>query len=153
MIYRIIVFVLMVSFQIVLLPGSLQAQEAVGFIKVAEEKSTVMRKGRVLELKPGDSLYPNDILQTDKNGAIKFTLLDKTMLSIGPGTEFILAEYVYKPKKKKYSFVSKVTKGTLHFISGNLAKVAPDKVKVKTPSGTVGIRGTSFMIKVDEENE
>lgn len=149
---RFLVLFMALCLQALWSPLHLQADEAVGFVKIAEKKSSVMRKGRMIEIKPGDSLYGNDILQTDKTGAIKFTLLDETMLSLGPDTEFILSEYVYKPKKKEYSFVSKVTRGTLHFISGNLAKVAPESVKVKTPSGTVGIRGTSFMIKVDKED-
>jgi len=44
-----------------------------------------------------------------------------------------------------------MAKGTLAYLSGAIAKIKPDAVSVKTPTGTIGVRGTHFVLKVEEE--
>jgi hypothetical protein len=34
--------------------------------------------------------------------------------------------------------------------SGTIAKLAPEKVSVVTKTGTIGVRGTRFVVSVDE---
>ena len=48
-------------------------------------------------------------------------------------------------------FGSKLTKGTLNYVSGAIAKISPEAVAVKTPTGTIGVRGTQFVVKVDAD--
>ena len=127
------------------------ADGSIGYIKTAEKSAFIIRKGSSLTAKVGDSVFLKDVLKTDENGAIGITFLDNTMISIGADTEYILDEYAYQPREKKLSFVSTITRGTLHFISGNISKLAPDSVSVKTPTGSIGIRGTRFLVKVRED--
>lgn len=37
----------------------------------------------------------------------------------------------------------------MHYISGVIAKLSPDAVKVRTPVATVAVRGTRFLAKVE----
>jgi hypothetical protein len=42
-----------------------------------------------------------------------------------------------------------MTKGSLQMVSGVIAKLKPDAASLKTPTGTIGIRGTHFAVKVE----
>ena len=43
-----------------------------------------------------------------------------------------------------------MSKGSMNYISGVIAKLKPEAVSVKTPTGIIGIRGTQFVVKVEE---
>jgi hypothetical protein len=78
------------------------------------------------------------------------TFKDDTVMSFGPDTEMTVDEYLYAPAKGQLKLATRLDKGTLTYVSGVIAKLKPDAVSVKTPSGIIGVRGTSFMVKVDD---
>jgi len=127
-----------------------QADDSIGAIKKLNGAATVVREKTEHKVNIGAPVFMKDVLKTDKTGSLGITFKDNTMISVGPNTVYTIDEYVYQPNEQKLAFVSKVSKGTLHFVSGNLAKLAPDAVKVKTPEATIGFRGTRFLIKVED---
>jgi hypothetical protein len=44
----------------------------------------------------------------------------------------------------------KVLVGTVRLVTGLLGKLQPDNVKVQTPSSTVAVRGTDFVVEVPQ---
>jgi hypothetical protein len=78
------------------------------------------------------------------------TFKDETVMSFGPDTEFVVDEYLYAPAQGKLKLGSKLAKGSLNYVSGVISKLQPDAVTVRTPSGTIGVRGTQFVVKVEE---
>lgn len=128
----------------------LQAAEAIGAIKKLNGAATLVREKTEHKVNLGAPIFMKDVVKTDKTGSLGITFKDNTMISIGPNTVYTIDEYVYEPQEQKLAFVSKVSKGTLHFISGNITKLAPDAVKVRTPEATIGCRGTRFLIKVED---
>ncbi len=127
------------------------ADDSIGFIRKLNNSVTVLRGNATLQVKPGDSVYMSDVINTDDSGSVGITFKDNTMISIGPNTKYVIDEYAYQPKNNQLSFVSTVSRGTLNFVSGNLTKLAPNAVKVNTPVGTMGMRGTRFLLKVEED--
>ena len=127
-----------------------QADDSIGAIKKLNGATTVVREKGELNIKLGDPVFMKDVLKTDKNGSLGITFKDNTMISLGPNTVYTIDEYVFKPGEQKLAFVSKISKGTLNFVSGNLTKMAPDAVKVKTPEATIGFRGTHCLIKIED---
>jgi len=127
-----------------------QADNSIGTIKKLNGAATFVREKTELNVKLGDPVFMKDVLKTDKSGSLGITFKDNTMISIGPNTAYAIDEYVFKPGEQKLAFVSKISKGTLNFVSGNLTKMAPDAVKVKTPEATIGFRGTHCLIKIDD---
>ncbi len=125
------------------------ANTPIGFINKMIGHVQIIRDAKSITAQNGDAVSMNDLIKTQKTGSLGITFMDDTMISIGPDTEFIIDEYFYQPKIKKLSFVSKILKGTLHFVSGNISKIAPGSVKVNTPEGTIGLRGTRFLVKVE----
>ena len=79
------------------------------------------------------------------------TLKDNTRLSLGPSSRLTLEEFTFNPRKEEYSFISEMAKGTMVYLSGMMSKLSPESVSVKTPVATVGIRGTRFLIRIDDD--
>jgi len=47
--------------------------------------------------------------------------------------------------------VNKLTKGSASFVSGKMTKLSPESVVLETRHRTIGVRGTTYNIKVTED--
>jgi hypothetical protein len=97
----------------------------------------------------GTPVHQDDVIETGADGSVGVTFKDNTTMSIGPDTKLAVDEFVYAPEQEKYGFRTRMVQGTLFYVSGTIAKLAPEAVSVATPVGTIGIRGTRFLVKVD----
>jgi hypothetical protein len=70
-------------------------------------------------------------------------------MSFGPNTELTVEEYLYAPGEGKLRFGSRLSKGSLEVVSGVIAKLKPEAVEMQTPTGTIGVRGTRFLVKIE----
>lgn len=136
--------------------GPVQASEAgaadvVGRIKTLAGSAVVVTGNTETAAAVGGPIRLNDRIVTGPDGAAGITFVDATRVSVGPDTDFLIDEYVYDPTGGELSFVSSVSQGTLQFVSGGIATLRPDAVSVNTPSGTIGIRGTRFLLRVAGE--
>ena len=43
-----------------------------------------------------------------------------------------------------------LNRGTLAVISGRIAKQSPEAMTVRTPTAILGVRGTEFVVKVED---
>src|SRR4030095_11560118 len=93
-------------------------------------------------------VYEADTLRTGDDGKIGITLKDDTRLSLGPNSEVRLDRFAFAPAEGRLGFVLKVVKGVAAYFSGQIAKIAPDAVRLETPSAIVGVRGTTVGIRV-----
>ncbi|MDX8394339.1 MAG: FecR family protein [Mariprofundales bacterium] len=123
--------------------------DGIGTIKTMVQPAWFVRASVKNIATTGQVVTAGDTLKTGDDGAIGVLFNDDTLISLGANSEYQLDDYVYKPKEGKFSFISTVVSGTLEFISGKITKMSPDSVAVKTPTGTIGIRGTHFLVKVD----
>jgi hypothetical protein len=57
--------------------------------------------------------------------------------------------YLYAPEQGQLALVVSMLRGSLNYVSGLIAKLRPDAVTLKTPSGIIGVRGTQFAVKVE----
>ena len=132
--------------------GAAMAEEgAVGYVKTAKGEAFVVGTESRKAAEAGVPVFLNDVLSTGKDGSLGVTFKDNSRISIGPDTELTIDTYVYAPRENKLGFVTKMSRGTLNFVSGVIAKLSPDSVAVKTPAGTIGVRGTHFLVKVEED--
>jgi len=75
-------------------------------------------------------------------------LRDDTTLSLGPNSELKLSDFQFKPDEGILGMTLNMLKGTLVYISGQIAKLAPGSAKVATPAGIAAVRGTQLLIEV-----
>lgn len=127
------------------------AQESyVGLVKNVTGEVVIHRGDTAITAAPGVPLQATDTLVSgsDSTGGIVFN--DGTLLSIGPSSEIDIEQYVFEPSAEQYDFSLYIKKGSAVYSSGKIGKLAPEKIKVKTPRATLGVRGTSFIVDVDE---
>ena len=155
---RVGIFIIVLCFlaAVIMVTGkgiSLAEEEPIGYVRKVQRPAFVVRHGLRRTSSIGYSVFMDDLLTTGKTGAMGIIFMDDTMISIGPDTEFVVDEFVYQPRENTLSFGSRMMRGTLHFVSGTIAKLSPESVSVKTPVGTIGIRGTRFLVKIEENQQ
>jgi hypothetical protein len=125
------------------------AQEPIGFVKTVSGDAMVLDAGKPVRAVAGTPVRLGSVLRTGKAGSMGVTFKDNTVMSFGPDTEVTVDEYLYAPGKGDLKLGTSMTRGSLQMVSGVIAKLKPDAVNVKTPTGTIGVRGTHFLVKVE----
>ena len=104
-------------------------------------------------LSNGSKIFFGDTIISKSKSNAQILFLDQTVLTLGEETELTIDEFVYDPNSQDGSFVSTVKTGTVKFITGQISKKNPDNLEVKVPAGTLGARGTEFVILSESNNE
>ena len=107
--------------------------DVVGSVKSVEGECHVVRSGAALPVAAGERLYLRDTLVTGNHGKLGAILRDDTVLSLGPGTEIRVEEFVFEPARGQLGMVLNMLRGVASYISGQIAKLAPDSVRFETP--------------------
>ncbi len=89
-------------------------------------------------------------MKTGADGSVGITMDDDSLLSAGPNSVLSLDRYAFDPTTNQGRFDSSLNKGTLAVISGRIAKQAPDAMTVRHPGRVLGVRGTEFVVSVDD---
>lgn len=122
---------------------------AIGQIKNVKGEVFLLRNQVQQVAKAGDLVEAADVLITGASGAFGATMIDNTRLSAGPNSRIELAQFRFDPTSHDGEFVANLQRGTLTVVSGHIAKRSPDAMKVKTPTTILGVRGTTFGVKVE----
>ena len=59
-----------------------------------------------------------------------------------------LERFNYASADGGLGLVLKIVRGVAAYVSGRIAKLAPDSIRLETPAAIVGVRGTSLAIRV-----
>ncbi|MFK5986824.1 MAG: FecR domain-containing protein [Pseudomonadota bacterium] len=145
---------LLLIFSLTLFGTSISWADAdkIGSLRKVSGETFVQRAGETQTIKAVDGLaiYQNDFISTGSDGSVGIIFKDATRISLGPNSKLTVSKYVFNPSQKKFSMLTKMMSGTASFISGKISKLAPDSVSIETPDATIGSRGTSFLIKVEQ---
>jgi len=126
-------------------------QPAAGQIKVASGQAYVVREGALVPATVGLEVVESDGLRTGTDGRLGVTMRDDTRLSLGPSSEARLDRFRYAPSEGSFGFALYVLRGVATYVSGRIAKLSPDAVRLETPAAIVGVRGTELAIRVQDE--
>jgi hypothetical protein len=96
-------------------------------------------------LRAGIDVFQNETISTGKTSASRVLFQDKTELSVGPLSEVVLDSFVFDPDPSKSQVAVSIAKGVARFSTGLLPK---SDYELKTPTATIGIRGTLLTITV-----
>lgn len=93
-------------------------------------------------------LYTGDLIETGPDAHAVLVFRDEARLTVNPSTRLVLTRYDYStsPKAEPPSMFVELLRGGLRFATGLIGKQNPRMVKVRTPTATLGIRGTVFDI-------
>ena len=101
----------------------------------------------------GSKIYFGDSIFTEAASTAQILLMDQTTLTIGESSELVMDEFVYDPQTKIGKFVSSVKIGTVKIITGEISKTNPDNLEIKTPTGSIGARGTEFAVVTESDTK
>lgn len=100
----------------------------------------------VEQTKIGELIYRGDLIQTGPDGTLAITFVDGTSFNVSANARMEVNEFVYDPNGHSNSTLFSLSKGTFAFIAGNIAHTGD--MKVDTPVGTLGIRGTAPRVEI-----
>jgi FecR protein len=98
------------------------------------------------QAKIGDLVYRGDLIQTGVDGSLAIVFADGTSFNVSNNAKMEVNEFVYDPNSNSNSTLLNLEKGTFTFIAGNIAHTG--SMKVDTPLGTMGIRGTAPRVEI-----
>jgi hypothetical protein len=137
-----------------LLSPTLEPQgQPAGYVKIVTGAAVIMRGGAELAARPGDAIYPSDVLRTGVGGHLGVTLKDDTRVSLGANSEIGLSEFEFRPAEGQLALVMKLLRGVAAFVTGRIARLNPDGMRIETPASIVGVRGTHVAVRAGAPGE
>lgn len=125
-----------------------QPPAVAGRIKIVSGSAFIVRGGAVLPAQAGQTVFETDAVRTGADGRLGVTLNDETRVSLGPGSEMRVDQFVYAPAEGRFGLVLNVVRGVVAYVSGRIAKLSPDSIRLETPAAVVGVRGTTLGLRV-----
>ena len=123
----------------------------IGQIKVAKGAVAVERNGQAMAGSVGLRLEAADVVRTGADGSAGITMSDNSLLSLGPNSVLALDRFDYEPTTSEGRFDAQLQRGTLAVVSGRIAKQSPQAMTVRTPSATLAVRGTEFVVSTSHD--
>src|SRR5215471_10343197 len=114
---------------------SSHAQEAIGKATSVRPQAEGSHGG---QLSGGSNVYSKETIRTGTAGQADMQFHDSSKLKVGPSSNVKLDKFVYDPNKSGGAVAVEATRGTFRFVTGSQGNGA---YKIKTPYGTLGVRG------------
>ena len=113
--------------------------------------TAVIKRGKeTIVIAKGTVVANNDKVET-KNGVVNIKFKDNTTVKVTENSALVIDDFVYDPKNAAGGKLSlKAAAGTVRYVSGNIAHNNPNSVKINTPTAAIAVRGTDFVMAVDE---
>jgi len=120
-------------------PGTTLQAAQIGVASAVTNEVQGFEGGTPRNLSAGSGVFANERVKTGAASAAQLLFVDKTTVSIGPQAEITLDKFIYDPNKGAGQVVIDTVRGSFRFITGSQN---PSRYAIKTPVGTLGIRGT-----------
>lgn len=139
---------------LVLIPcTSLLAQTKVGKVdNVVGEAVIVHEAGNKKEkATAGEPLFLKDRVETKKESSVQLGFKDGTSIVLREKTKIVVSEFLFDPAKKERQTILDVTSGKLKAVVSKTFNKKTSKTEFKTPTATVGVRGTELALDVGKK--
>ena len=125
--------------------AALSANEPIG--KVLSAAKIVRASGNAGEriLDKNSDIFFLDRISTNSTGVGEFEFSDGTKLAVGPSASLVVDKFIFRNKSTFQKLGLAAARGTFRWISGHSASSA---YQIRTPLGTMGIRGTAFDVTI-----
>lgn len=147
---RVTVYIMLLLTLLAATPALAQGRGEVALVKVVDGEAYALRDAGRSAIGVGQPIFVEDVVETEA-GSLGLTFKDGSRLSIGPNSRVQFTHFEYAPTEGRLAFVIDFFRGTLHYVSGIIAKLAPEAVQVRTPVATVAVRGTRFLAEIEGE--
>jgi hypothetical protein len=118
--------------------ASFAQQPTIGNATNTKNRVSSIGSATTRQISKGTDVHSNEVVRTGNASSADLKFLDQSAIKIGPITEIRLDKFVYDPSRSAGSFVIEATRGALRFVTGKQDQYS---YQIKTPFGTLGIRG------------
>lgn len=123
----------------------------IGSITEFKGAGQIKRGAKFSPAAKGSGIVKNDMVSTNSQGRFKITFVDTTTVNITENSKLVIDDFVYDGGgRAKGKLGLKVALGTVRYASGKIAHGNKSGVNIRTPTATIGVRGTDFVMTVDE---
>ena len=126
-----------------------QASANIGTVTELKGSGEIVRESNVVGNTQGIALQSMDTARTDK-GKMRLDFIDDTRVDVIENSILVIDDFVYDPSSGTGKLDMRAALGTVRYASGQIAKNSRQNVRVRTPSATISVRGTDFIMVVDE---
>jgi len=98
----------------------------------------------------GASVFLGNSIKSAPAAGMQLMLLDETTVTVGENAELAVDEFVYDPAQNTGKLDIRMAKGTFRLVTGGISDLNPAATTIRTPTATIGIRGTIVLIEVTE---
>ncbi len=135
---------------LVMMPLITWAAEAGRIQFVTEDAVIISATGKSRLMQKDDVLQSGDRIES-RSGRVQVRFTDGSLISLQPKSQFLVENYRYDTTKpKENTFLLSLLRGGLRTVTGAIAKINQQNYKVRTPVATIGVRGTEYVLAVDD---
>jgi hypothetical protein len=121
----------------------------IGSVTDVTGTAIIKRGGTSVAVSKGTLIEINDRVEA-KGGDVNIKFKDNTTVKVTASSALVIDDFVYDPKTQGGKLGLKAAEGTVRYVSGNIAHNNPNAVNIKTPTAAIAVRGTDFVMAVDE---
>lgn len=130
---------------------SLAAGGVAGMVKRSQGDVSLERNGQRQPAPPGTVVMSGDTLRTGPAAAAGITLRDDTLMTLGADSELVISSFAFDATTHDGNLLTSLWRGTLHMVTGLIAKKTPERVNVQTRTVVLGARGTEFIVETQPQ--
>jgi len=125
------------------LPLPSLAAEPAGKVTAAQGEVTAAGKnGTIRSLAQDAPVFAGDIISTGPNSKVRIIFSDQGVIFLRPSSRFVIDAYQHSGSAAKDESKFSLVRGGFRAVTGAIGQANKDRVQIKTPVATIGIRGT-----------
>ena len=149
--YRLFLKALLATVAVVSASGVFAAAP-VGKVLAVTGQLQAQREGKAVPLAAGVDIFVGDTLMTAADSQAQIRFSDESIVALRPDTLFRVDAYSFKEAQQTEKGFFSLVKGGFRTITGLIGKSNRDAYLVTTPTSTIGIRGTHYLVRMCEKD-
>ena len=130
-----------------LVSAQAESQTQAGKTMIAKGKVAAELEQNSRKLKRRSPIYDNERVVTGNKSKAQLRMTDGGMIALKENSELVIANYQYSGETGEGSVAMELLKGGLRSVTGAI-KTETGDYNLKTPVGSIGIRGTHFEVEL-----
>ncbi len=128
-----------------------QAEVVARIALTVGESRRMDASGHTELLRLGTVLSEGDRITTGKDSIAIIVFSDEGRVSLRADSELLIRRYRVDPSGAETQLQFDLVRGAVRQISGQAARLQPERYRLNTPIAAIGVRGTDFFAKISSE--
>jgi hypothetical protein len=140
---------LLVAVGVMAIHSANAAESTIGVAAAVKNDVRGTINGAHSALAVGSNLFQGEVVQTGDASQTELLFNDQTNLSVGAKSTVTLDKFIFDPNRGTGEVVLNASLGAFRFVTGSQD---PKNYSIKTPTATIGVRGTINRFYISPEN-